>query len=111
VAPAIDAANHRQIVHAELANADGSLKPEMFADVRILVGPEIARPAVPAQAVIFEGSAARVWVALTDKTVGLREIQIGQSEGGMIEVLSGLRSGESIVTQGSLFIDRADRSD
>jgi cobalt-zinc-cadmium efflux system membrane fusion protein len=111
VAPAIDAASHRQFVRAEIANAERALRPEMFADVRILVGPDTARPAVPEEAVIFEGASARVWVALKDKSLGLREIRVGQSEGGMIEVLSGLAVGESVVTNGSLFIDRAAHSD
>jgi membrane fusion protein, heavy metal efflux system len=111
VAPAIDATTHRQFVRAEIANSDGALKPEMFANVHIFVGPDVIRPAVPQEAVIFEGPAARVWVALKDRSLGLREIQVGQSEGGMLEVLSGLSRGDSVVTSGSLFIDRAAHSE
>ena len=52
-----------------------------------------------------------VWVALKDRSLGLREIRPGQSQGGMVEVLSGLSAGESVVTSGSLFIDRAAHSE
>jgi cobalt-zinc-cadmium efflux system membrane fusion protein len=111
VAPAIDPSTHRQFVRAEIANGDGALKPEMFANVRILVGADQEEPAVPEEAVIYEGSSARVWVALKDKSLGLREIRPGQSQGGMVEVRSGLSAGESVVTSGSLFIDRAAHSE
>jgi cobalt-zinc-cadmium efflux system membrane fusion protein len=111
VAPAIDAATHRQFVRAEITNGDGALKPEMFANVRIVVGADKVEPAVPEEAVIYEGTAARVWVALKDKSLGLREIQTGQTEGGMIEVRGGLAAGETVVTSGSLFIDRAAHSE
>ncbi len=111
VAPAIDPATHRQFVRAEMANGDGALKPEMFANVRILVGADQVEPAVPEEAVIYEGSTARVWVALKDRSLGLRAIRPGQSQGGMVEILSGLSAGESVVTSGSLFIDRAAHSE
>ncbi len=111
VAPAIDPVSHRQFVRAEIANGDGALKPEMFANVRIVVGADKVEPAVPEEAVIFEGSAARVWVALKDRSLGLREIRTGQAEGGVIEVLAGLTAGEAVVTSGSLFIDRAAHSE
>ena len=42
VAAAIDAANHRQFVRAEIDNADGALKPEMFARLQGLAGPASA---------------------------------------------------------------------
>ena len=40
------------------------------------------------------------------KLAELRQIKIGLSDGKMMQVLSGLRVGEKIVTKGTLFIDR-----
>jgi len=37
----------------------------------------------------------------------VRPIQVGRTTDGYVEVLSGLKAGERVVTQGSLFIDRA----
>jgi cobalt-zinc-cadmium efflux system membrane fusion protein len=37
----------------------------------------------------------------------VRQIQVGWSSDGMVEVQSGLSVGEAVVTSGSLFIDRA----
>ncbi|HZZ57712.1 MAG TPA: efflux RND transporter periplasmic adaptor subunit [Opitutaceae bacterium] len=110
VAPALDSATHRLFVHAEVENPGDALKPEMFADFRIFTAPDVAAPAVPEAAVIYEGPEARVWVARADRALGLRPIRAGRVQEGMVEVLSGLAAGESVVTSGSLFIDRAAHS-
>jgi cobalt-zinc-cadmium efflux system membrane fusion protein len=62
---------------------------------------------VPKQALIYEGSEVRVWVAHEDKTIELRQIKTGLTNGDLVEVHGNLKSGEQIVTKGSLFIDRA----
>jgi cobalt-zinc-cadmium efflux system membrane fusion protein len=107
VAAAIDPGTHRLPVRAEVENPDGALKPEMFATFSIITGDAVNAPAVAEAAVVYEGQTARVWVAGKDKTVGLRQIRPGRTQDGMVEVLAGLQPGESVVTSGSLFIDRA----
>jgi cobalt-zinc-cadmium efflux system membrane fusion protein len=111
VACAIDPNTHRLPVRAEVENPDGILKPEMFANFSIITGNAVNAPAVPEEAVVYEGQTARVWVAGNDKTLGLRQIQTGRTQDGVVEVLAGLQAGESVVTSGSLFIDRAAKSE
>ncbi|HYM02030.1 MAG TPA: efflux RND transporter periplasmic adaptor subunit [Stellaceae bacterium] len=111
VAPSIDPSTHRLPVRAEVENPDGALKPEMFASFTIITGADIQAPAVPAQAVVYEGESARVWVAHDDKTLELRPIRVGRISEGKVEVLAGLEAGEKVVTSGSLFIDRAAKGD
>jgi cobalt-zinc-cadmium efflux system membrane fusion protein len=106
VAPGIDPDNRRLLVRATVDNADGLLKPEMFASVTIVDSDGELMPAVPLEAVIYEGSNAHVWVVGDDQGVELRQIKLGQSSARLIQVLDGLRPGEKIVTRGSLFIDR-----
>ena len=62
---------------------------------------------MPKQALIYEGDQVRVWVVRDDKSIELRQIKIGMTNGDLVEVKSNLSSGEQIVTRGSLFIDRA----
>jgi cobalt-zinc-cadmium efflux system membrane fusion protein len=107
VAPAIDPDTHRLPVRAEVDNPEGALKPGMFADFTILTGKPVTAPAVPAAAVIYHGRRAQVWVAGKNKTLGLREIRVGRTQDGMVEVRAGLSPGERVVTSGALFIDRA----
>lgn len=107
VATSIDPATRRLLVRATMENKDGALKPEMFANVTIYSAGDRAAPAVPKQALIYEGDQVRIWVAREDKSVELRQIKIGLINGNLVEVTSNLKPGEQIITRGSLFIDRA----
>jgi len=107
VSAVVDPVTHRLPVRAEIDNHDGALKPEMFANFRILTSDATESPAVPAAAVIFEGEAAHVWVVAGDALLELRAIRAGRSNDGLVEVLDGLKPGERIVTKGGLFIDQA----
>ena len=107
VGSAIDPNTHRLPVRAEVENPDAALKPEMFANFSITIGNAVTVPAVPEESVVYEGQTARVWIAGKEKTLGLRQIRTGRTQGGVVEVLDGLQSGESVVSSGSLFIDRA----
>lgn len=107
VAPALDENTHRLPVRVDIANPDGALKPQMFADFAIVTGPPVTAPAVPPSAVVYEGDTARVWVLQDDGTIAARPVTTGQIEDGLIEITQGLSAGEKIVTRGTLFIDRA----
>jgi membrane fusion protein, heavy metal efflux system len=107
VAPAIDQNTHRLPVRAVLDNPDGALKPSMFANFTIITGEAVTAPAVPQSAIVYEGDQARVWVAGANGTLALHEIRTGQTSAGMVQVLSGLSGGETVVTRGTIFIDRA----
>jgi membrane fusion protein, heavy metal efflux system len=107
VATAIDSATRRLMVRATVDNAGGQLKPEMFATVTIYAPGDQPSVGVPKHALIYEGSEVRVWVAHEDKTIELRQIVTGLTNGDLVEVHGNLKPGEQIVTKGSLFIDRA----
>lgn len=111
VGPTIDSSTHRLAVRAEISNPGGTLKPLMFATVAIHTGVDRSSSAVPASAVIYEDEHAHVWVANADKSLGLREVRVGRVAGNDVEVLSGLSNGDTVVTRGALFIDRAAQPD
>jgi cobalt-zinc-cadmium efflux system membrane fusion protein len=107
VASAMDPTTRRLLVRATVENPEKLLKPEMFASVSILIHEDEMSPAVPREAIIYEGDIARVWIATDDKTIALREIKTGLANGNMVQVLHGVQAGEKVVTRGALFIDRA----
>jgi len=107
VSAAIDPSTRRLLVRATIDNKDGLLKPEMFANVTIYSGSDRPAVGVPKQALIYEGEKVRVWVAHDDKSIELRQIKTGLTNGNLVEVKGNLKPGEQIVTKGSLFIDRA----
>ncbi len=111
VAPSLDPATRRLMVRAEIANADGQLKPEMFATFNILSTRQSTAPAVPESAVIYEGAQTRVWILRDDGKLWLRQIRPGRTANGLLEVLDGIKAGEKVVTSGALFIDRAAQGD
>jgi membrane fusion protein, heavy metal efflux system len=111
VAAAVDPTTHRLTVRAAIANDDGALKPEMLATLRIVSSAAGASIAVPEGAVVYEGERAHVWVVREGGLIGLREIRVGRTSDGFVEVRDGLQAREQVVTRGSLFIDRAARHD
>ena len=107
VATAIDPATRRLTIRAPIDNSDGSLKPEMFANVTIFSPGDHPAVAVPKQALIYEADRVRLWVAHDDKSIELRPVKVGLSSGNLVEVTENLHPGEQVVVKGGLFIDRA----
>src|SRR5882724_9851359 len=107
VSAAIDPSTRRLLVRANINNKEGLFKPEMFANVTIYAGADHSSVGVPKQALIYEGDRVRLWVARDDKSIELREIETGLTNGDLVEVRSNLKAGEKVITKGSLFIDRA----
>ncbi|WP_315837948.1 efflux RND transporter periplasmic adaptor subunit [Bradyrhizobium prioriisuperbiae] len=107
VAAAIDPATRRLMVRATVDNAKGILKPEMFASVTIYSGADRRAVAAPKSALIREGDKVRLWVTGADKSIELRQVATGLTNGDLVEIRDNLAPGETIVTRGSLFIDRA----
>jgi multidrug efflux pump subunit AcrA (membrane-fusion protein) len=97
IAPNVSAASRTLTVEAEIENSNGALKPGQFATVRILQ----ARPAptvfIPARAVLNEAGVSRVFV-IKEGHAEQRVIQTGQTESDLIEVKSGVTSGEQVAT-------------
>jgi cobalt-zinc-cadmium efflux system membrane fusion protein len=106
VAAVVDPITHRLPVRAVIENLDGALKPEMFANFRILTSDASDAPAVPEAAVVYEGELAHVWVLSGDGLLAYRPIRTGRNNDGLVEVLDGLKPGERVVTKGGLFIDQ-----
>lgn len=111
IAAALDPQTHRLPVRATIANPDGALKPQMFANFTI----RHAQPArtgqasvtVPASAVIHEGDTARVWVLVGKGRLRAQPVTVGDSVEGTVRVLSGLKPGATVVAAGSIFVNEA----
>jgi cobalt-zinc-cadmium efflux system membrane fusion protein len=58
------------------------------------------------------GTTAHLWVAdPKQKTLGIRQVKLGRIKSGMVEVVDGLKAGESVIVSGAVFIDRAAATD
>jgi Cu(I)/Ag(I) efflux system membrane fusion protein len=104
--PTIDTGTRTAKVRIELANADGLLKPAMFANVELMSSHASGKVlAVPESAVLDSGASQ---VALVRRGEGLfepRKVELGMRADGYIEVTEGLKAGEEVVVRANFLID------
>jgi cobalt-zinc-cadmium efflux system membrane fusion protein len=103
----IDPVSHRLQIGARIRNDDHLLMPNMQATVTLLAGDASRSPAVPSEAVIYDGGNARVWVFRPDGSLDLRSVTAGRLDGDLLEIVRGLRPGDRVVSSGALFVDSA----
>ncbi len=90
----------RTVTARALIDNPGDLRPGMFARGQIQTG--VGKPSltVPADAVLDDGAAKVVFVADGDK-YDRREVTLGNQSNGRVEVKSGLKAGDEVVTEGA----------
>jgi membrane fusion protein, multidrug efflux system len=87
-------------LRAQFSNADGSLFPNQFVNVRLLVDTLRDAVTVPTAAVQTGTPGTFVYRVNADNTVSLRRIVNGPSANGRVAVLLGLEIGEKVVVDG-----------
>ncbi len=91
-------------VRIEVNNADGRLKPGMFADVEIAKTVLKDVIIIPDQALQTLDDAKIVFVARSDTMFEKRVITTGLEQHGRLQVLAGLKAGDRVVTEGSFIL-------
>lgn len=99
VNPAIDPVSRAATVEASIENGDNALRSGMFASARIVRQGGSRAVFVPRSAVFGDQNTQsyRVFVIQND-VAKLRVVQIGQEEGDMIQILSGVGADEVVAT-------------
>lgn len=87
-----------------IANADGRLKPGMYATVR-LSSPTRSALTVPRSAVLQTGERAVVFVDQGRGALRPMDVVTGRTAGEYVEVLSGLAPGQRVVTSAQFLLD------
>jgi membrane fusion protein, heavy metal efflux system len=104
VAGVLDHGSRTLPVRIELENADGELRPGLFGTLAVEAGDALEALAVEAAAVQRMGDRTIVFVhegARGDvERFAVREIDVGPTLGDYVEVRSGLRAGDEVVTAG-----------
>jgi RND family efflux transporter MFP subunit len=100
-AGALDERTRTLAVEADVANADGALRPGMYVSAR--VGVELHRQAllVPATALIREKAAAFVFTLVDGKATRLA-VKPGFNDGTHAEILEGLAENARVLVPGKL---------
>jgi membrane fusion protein (multidrug efflux system) len=98
ISPNVRESTRDLVVEAVVSNPDGRLRPGMFAVARLELG-ERPHLVVPTAALQRDETEARAYVVGSDKEVQERIVQLGETKGDTIAVLSGVKVGESVVLQ------------
>ncbi len=88
-------------VRATVQNPQIVLKPEMFANMRVEIG-ETEALSIPFESVRKTGEATIAYVVRGKNSFEERKIEVGRRLGDSVEILKGLRPGETVVAHGSL---------
>jgi membrane fusion protein (multidrug efflux system) len=99
ISPVVDPATGTVKVTLELNGHDSTVRPGAFADIRMIADTHDGVPAIPRKAVISEGGDLFVFAAGSD-TVRRVQVTTGYQQGDLVEVLSGLAPGDSVVVVG-----------
>jgi len=97
ISPNVTPTSRTLTVEAEIENGSGVLKPGQFATVRILESRATPATLVPARAVRTESGVSRVFV-IKDGHAQERLVQLGQTEGDLVEIKSGVAASENVAT-------------
>jgi membrane fusion protein, heavy metal efflux system len=104
VASIVDRERHTVPVRVKLANPDGVLRPNAYAQIRFF-DPTPAKAAVPASAVMSDGARSYVYVQGAAGELKRRDVVVGSASEGKVPILEGIAPGEQVVTQGAILLD------
>lgn len=100
----VDSATRTVRARVDVGNRDGRLRPGMFARIQLSdphvkpAGPGV--PVVPESALQRVGEKYAVFVPDGKRRFRRREVETGRRAGDLVEILSGLKAGESVVVTG-----------
>lgn len=86
---------------AAFANSESELFPNQFVNARLLLDVKKDAIIVPSAAIQRNPQGAYVYVLKPDKTVAMRPVKTGISQGGETSVVEGLEVGEQVVVDGA----------
>jgi Cu(I)/Ag(I) efflux system membrane fusion protein len=103
--PEIEEQTRTAKVRIELANPDGVLMANMYAEAEIETGHGAPVIAVPDSAVIDTGDRQLIFVDKGDGRFEPRNVELGMRGTGLIEIKQGVTEGERVVVSGNFLID------
>jgi len=114
VSTVLDPDTRRAKARIAFANADGRLKPNMYASVRLAAvqnapGTAAAQASVPASALLMNNDATTVFVEVAPWTFVRRTVETGAEtdtdSGNTVRIAAGLKTGERIIVRGGVLLN------
>jgi Cu(I)/Ag(I) efflux system membrane fusion protein len=102
--PELSDASNVDLIRISIPNPQGLIRPGMLGYVGISGGGERAL-AVPASAILMDGEGSKVWVKNINGSFSPKAIKTGTGNQNYLPVLSGLNSGDIVVTNGAYLLN------
>ena len=90
-------------VRTEVANPDGRLKPDMFANVQIVTALNRTAISIPQSAVLNDEGKTVVFIA-EGNGYKKRQVQAGIQSNDRVEIVDGLTAGDKVVVKGNYLL-------
>ena len=86
---------------AQFPNTDNRLFPSQFVNARLLIETRRGATVVPTAAIQQSPRGSFVYVVRPDRTVGVRQVGVGVTDGDDVSIEQGLQVGEQVVVEGA----------
>jgi membrane fusion protein, copper/silver efflux system len=96
-------------VRIQVSNTDGQIKPGMFATVYLDTSGAERAVLVPRDAVMRTGTRDIVFVEQGPGVYETRDVRVGETTNGRVQILSGLLAGERVVARANFILDAESR--
>ena len=100
VSPVVDAASRTKEIILNFDKKDSRINAGMFAKVTLFTRDFTDAVIMPSDSVVTKDGKQYAYVVTNGEIAEQREITLGQSVDGMVQVLKGIKEGERIVTEG-----------
>jgi cobalt-zinc-cadmium efflux system membrane fusion protein len=111
VGATLDPVTRRLAARCEIADPSHLLRAGMFANVAVKVGAVYRAPAIPASAIYREGDGQfTVWTTKDDRRFTRKYVKIGESQDGFVQINSGLKMGDKVVSDGGLILTKREQA-
>jgi cobalt-zinc-cadmium efflux system membrane fusion protein len=108
IAPSLDPNTRTLPARIETANPSGKLKKDMYVVATVSAGTIPNAIALPDAAVLRDSeNQPFIYAAVSSNQFGMRAVTLGESLNGQTQITSGLKAGDQVVGNGSLFLQFA----
>lgn len=108
ISPTVDQTKRTFVTEVLIDNPDGLLKPGSYARARLATEKVDSVKMVPARAVLYVLGSNKAYV-VTGDVIEAREVKVGDRVGQQLEILEGLRDGETVALSQLARLDTGSR--
>lgn len=101
ISPALDMASRSLMFEATVDNHDGALRAGLFAQAEVAIDPAARAMVVNESSLVEFAGTQKVW-KVVDGVATEQVVEPGRRSNGLVEIVTGLKSGDQILINGAL---------